>query len=379
MSVIQRAECIALLIVAIFLGVSGCHRSAREFIYVISPQGAVVKIAADTLSIVGQGDLRSEKITEVDSVIADPERRDILLETTRAWSATASGPTPGIAILRGAAEKEAKSLLRLVHSIAPPTGMDQLLGAIVVKSPHRMVLTSWSAEQDGASGVTLATAENDQFHEPRKIEDFQLGNATCASGDGSRLLAFSTAKLAEVQALDLADMTVRKVPISGADLSALLPVLTVGDKEGCRVLLVGRSPDTSDDKGRAPALVYDLDRQATVGKFSVAVPGQYYLADAGTLVLVDERTLTPNLLPTGQTVGMRYKKPGRLHVLEAATGQEIALLKLPEDGGLAASDGPTGYYLSPGSLSVLDLKAGTIRATVKVPFSSGFIALQSER
>ncbi|MGO8866399.1 MAG: hypothetical protein ACLQME_07860 [Alphaproteobacteria bacterium] len=378
MTVIHRAGCISLLVGAIFLAASGCHHSARRFVYVFSPEAAFVKIASDTLSVMGQGNLRSEATAEVDGVIDDPDRRDIFLETAGAWSATASGPTEGIVVLRATTEKQERSLLRLVRTIAPPAGTS-LTGAIVAKDPHRMIVTSWSGDERGSSEVTLAMAEDNQFHEPMKIEDFSVGTGTCATSDGSRLLSFSAAEPAAIRVLALADMTVRKAPISGGALTVRSPRLVGGRSAGCRVLLVGRSPGSSDDRRRIPARVFDLEQLAMVGELDLGVPGQYFLADSGALVLVDERTLVPNVLPNGQTVGMRYKKLGRLHVLEAATGKEVSLLKLPEDGALAASDGSTGYYLSPGSLSVLDLKAGTIRATVKVPFSSGFVALNSER
>jgi hypothetical protein len=373
-----RLGCVALLTGAVMLATSGyCRSAAREFVYVFSPGAAYVKIASDTLSVVGQGDLRSEGVVEVDGVIEDPERRDIFLETSAAWSTSASGPSEGIVVLRATSEKQAPNRLQQVGTISPPAGTS-LSGAIVVTSPHRMIVTSWSPDEPGASEITLATVEDDQFHQPKHVEDFPVDAGTCATGDGSRLLAFSVTEPTVIRVLALAEMTVRKAPISGADVAVRSPLLVGGRNAGCRVLVVGRLPGSADDRRRIPGRLFDLEQHAMVGEFDLVAPGEYFLADGGSLALVDERTLVPNEMPGGRTIGMRLKKPGQLHVLDAATGKTVGELKMPEDGTFSASEGSTGYYVSPELLTVVDLKAGTIRGTVKIPFQRGFVAFHRE-
>jgi hypothetical protein len=78
-------------------------------------------------------------------------------------------------------------------------------------------------------------------------------------------------------------------------------------------------------------------------------------------------------------VGLKYKKTGVLRVHDAATGAELAVARLPEDGQLSAIEGTVGYYVSPGLLSVIDLKTGKTTGTGKLPFARGFVALHDER
>jgi len=376
MSARRRSGFIVLLIAALFIAAAGYGCSAaREYIYVFSPSGAFIKIASDTLSVVAQGDLHSEGITEIDGIIADPERRELFIETSRAWSASATGPTSGVAVLRLKMENQ-QSALRLFHRIPPPPGKTDLTGAIVIGGPNRMLATSWSEDQAGTNEATFVIRENDEFHEPKTSEDFQIGTGTCASSDGSHLFSFSIAAPTEIRTLDLRDLSVHKVSLPADQLKAISPILVISGGAGCRILIVGAAPDGSSDS--VPGRIYDLERQTIVENLELPKLGQFFLASSGTLVLVNERKLVQNLLPTGQTVGVRYENTGQLKILDAATGKRTAELKMPEGGTIAASEDANAYYLSKGSLSVVDLKSGNVRGTIPVPFTNGFVAFQRE-
>jgi hypothetical protein len=128
-----------------------------------------------------------------------------------------------------------------------------------------------------------------------------------------------------------------------------------------------------------PAFIYDLENQTLVRELALPGPGDFSLTRDASLIAVDEKILVPNLLRSGQTVGVRYKKTGFLRVYDAMTGKGLAAARLPEDGQLSAIEEWRGYYVSPSLLSVVDLRDGRTIATARLPISSGFVAFHDER
>jgi len=154
--------------------------------------------------------------------------------------------------------------------------------------------------------------------------------------------------------------------------------IDMATSRSCRLLIVGRSSTSSAGVRQVPAYLYDLENQRVVQRLTFPERGEYFVSPDGSLVVVDERIIVPNVLPSGRTVGEKYKKTGMLRVYDAVAGRELSTAKLPEDGWLSAIEGSTGYYVTPGLLSVVDLRNGKITATVTLPFALAYVTFHDE-
>ena len=358
---------------------AGRAKAPKRFLYVFSPEGAFVKLDAATLSLVGNGNLGQAEVHLVEGIIPDPEYRDLLIETSRAWSKDASGPAPGLVVVRAAPARGASPTLHTVQTVAPPAGMDQLIGGILTRGKRRLLVTTWGGP-GGATPAqnTLVMAEDGNFHNAKPLENFAVGPGSCVASDGSRIYAPSARALLEIRSLDTRDLAVRTLQSQSVAMGGFSPFVLVGSRGPCRVLVVGRPDKPPKDKVELPAYIYDLENQTMVRRLTLQGLGEYSLSPDGSLVVVDERTVVPNLLPSGTVVGVRYKKTGVVRVYDAAAGTELAAAKLPEDGQLSAIEGSTGYYVSPRLLSIVGLRNGKTTITVKLPFARGFVAFHDE-
>jgi len=348
-------------------------QGARQYIYVFSHDGRYAKFDAVTVAPVASGSLSDANVHEVEGIVPDPERKNLLVKTSRGWSSDAAGPTTGLVVLAVAREGTTGGL-RATRVVAPPRGMDQFIGAIVVPGVQRRVVATWT----GPDGLgTLVTGDDDSAAVAKTSDRFAVGPASCAASD-SRVYSLASTKPIEIRSLALQDFSVQSLPARLGD-TAFAPMIAAGTGGGCSVLIVGRPSKPTTERVQLPAYIYDLETQRIVRGLTLPGHADFSFSRDARLVAVDERTFVPNVLPSGQTVGLKYKKTGVLRVYDAATGTELAVAKLPEDGQLSAIDGSTGYYVSPELLSVVDLKTGKITAMVKLPFASGFVAFHDER
>jgi hypothetical protein len=334
-----------------------------------------LKLDAASLSLIGTGNLRdADTDVVVQGIISDPERRDVVIQTSRAWRGEGS-PTPGLAIARALPPTTAGPALTIVATVPPPPGTDQVIGAIVAPGGNRMLVATWDGPGE-QSTRTLAVTADGNFRNSRTVENFVVGPGSCTSSDGSRVFSPSAPAMLEIRTLDtraLVSASVRPPSVEGGVLS---PV-AFASGGSCRVLIVGRASQTSPDTLQVPASIYDLERQGLVRRLTFPTRGEYSVSPDGSLVVVDERIVVPNLLQSGRAIGRKYKKTGVLRVFDAESGAEGSA-RLPEGGWLAGIDGSTGYYVSPGLLSVVDLKTGKIATTVKHPFVTAFVAFLAE-
>jgi hypothetical protein len=346
----------------------------RRLLYVFSPDGSYAAFERDTLAAVTSGtlkEIRSDEIT-VDGIVPDPERLELLLLTPRAWSADASGPSVGLVILRVTRDGTA-ARLQVVRELGPPTGLSQFLGAMVVGGRPRRLLASWA----GSGSVVTLVIDAGTKSPPRRAESFALGPANCATADGARAVALRAGPL-ETESVAFQDLAVARasVTLPSADFS---PIFITGTNGTCRALLVARPQKPSQERVQLPAIIYDLEGQRAIQELLVSAPSNFSLSFDGSLLAAGEKTLVPNVLPSGATVGMKYRTTGVLRLYDVATGQEVAVARLPEDGSLSLLDGSNGYYVSPRLLSVVDLKTGAIAAKAPIPFARGFVAAIDER
>jgi hypothetical protein len=348
-------------------------QGARTYVYVFSHDGRYAKFDAVTVVPVSSGSLGDANVHEVEGIVPDPERKNLLVKTSRGWSSDAAGPTTGLVILAAAREGTTGGL-RATRVVAPPRGMDQFIGAIVVPGAPRRVVATWT----GPEGLgTLVVGDDDGSAAPKASDRFAVGPASCAASD-SRVYSLASTKTLEIRSLTLQDLSVRNLPFTVGD-AAFAPMTAAGTGDGCSILLLGRPSKPTTEKVQLPAYIYNLESQKVVSQVTLPGHGDFSFSRSANLIAVDEKTFVPNVLPSGKTVGLRYKKTGVLRVFDAASGAELGVARLPEDGQLSAIEGSTGYYVSPSLLSVVDLKTGKTTGTASLPFARGFVALHDER
>jgi hypothetical protein len=349
----------------------------REFVYVFAPDGAFVKIDAASFAVVGSGSVQDAGVPVVEAILPDPGRSEIWIRTSRAWSPADLGPAPGVVIVRAAPGSAAAPRLEPVREVAPPPGADRLVGAIVVPGEPRRLVATWAGSGDELPDPVTLLADDGRVADAARTHDFAVGPGSCAAADGSRVFSVGGPPL-ETRILDTRDLTVQSVPWEPGDRGALSPILRVASRSPCRVLVVGRAAGGAGAERELPAVLYDPERRSALRTLTLEGLAEYALSPDARLVVTDERTVVPNVLPGGETVGVRYEKTGVLRVYAAATGRPLATARLPGDGSLSAIEGSTGYYVTPGRLSVVDLEKGETTATVELPFAAGHVAFLAE-
>ena len=345
----------------------------KRLLYLIAPDGSYAALDRDTLASVATGDLKDAQIYQIDGIVPDPQRQAIVLRTSRAWSATATEPSVGLVIVRMVREGGTPRL-RLVREVPPPAVPRQFKGAMVAGGPSHLVLASWA----GPDGMTTSLATNSANEPPRQAKDFALGPANCTSADGARAYALQPGRPLQIGILTVNDLSVKRGP-TGLSAAASSPIFIAGASGACRALLVGRPDKPTQQRVQLPAVLYDLESQRSVQEMTVSAPSDFFLSADGSTLLADEKTLVANVLPSGATVGMKYRKTGVLRIYGTSAAKEIATARLAQDGTVSLILEPLAYYVSPKLLSVVNLTTGAVTATAAIPFTRAFVAPLDEQ
>ena len=346
----------------LFLAYSLSH--AKEYIYIFSHNGKFLKLDPYSLDFIDLGNLWWLNLYEIERVIQDGKKKQILLMTSKFNNDEDMGKNK-VSTFDFLSESH-KGDLYLSKTIKSPDENYFINDVLLSHGGGKAVI---SLDSGGEGKKKSLVIDLDNYSISGIIEHFNASRSSCFSLDGSILYSplYGNSKEIEYVRLDGKDGIVYKISyekIGDKEIKSMMPVVC---KDG--ILLIRENAKSPLYELPLTLFFYDMQSEKVISKIHIDFDGMFYVLSNGKL-LINEKKYIPNEMPDGSVIGIRSKSVGRLHLYDIGTGSKIASIPVHEEGEIVgiSSDAINVYYFSSNILSRIDLQNHTVVKEQKVPF-----------